>query len=856
MESAIDVAILTALKVEREAVCDAFGLHSSRDRVKRGARWYWRGQLALPGGGLYQIVVAQPAAMGNVAAAVLAAAVVRDWRPRIAILVGIAATTAPLEVKLGDVVVGTATWYYEHGKVTPRGQLPQPEVIPADAGLMHHLAGLANWDGVAAHPHPGPAACSRVHQGVIAAGEKVIADRKTRDRIAVAHRKIKAIAMEGYGFGKGMEGVQCLEVRGISDDGTPAKNDDWHTYAAAAAAAFTRHFLLDLPVSSSSTGRLEAAAATPAATTEIGARYRRSLSKRHATIKILGMSKPVALTQIYVDVTAYQRIPSRLYMSADQLDRYLRTADRSDLEGAENPRQPAIPLIEQTRRVLLLGGPGAGKTTLLKFLIGRAARSGVPIYLSLRELADSSAEDLQPYAAQDVARTCNVPINEANAFLDDLFGGGDAMFLLDGLDEVDVSHRKRVIRAIKNIGVRYPKLRIVVTCRTADYSGWLEDFDEMELAEFTGQQATTFIRRWFLRAPDKGRSLVEVLRATPHVRELCGTPLMAALVCILFENSLRLPENRVELYTECVDVLLHKWDRSRMIIRQSAYTALSTQRKKQLFSRIALDFMTQGKVTFAKDELIRHIAAFMRMLPEQGAGAAFEPDDILVEIAAHHAVVLERSIGMWSFMHLTFQEYFTALAIAQNRTEKEIVERHFHDPRWREVFLMVAALLPDASAFLTALVQAIRSLPIYEEYRPFLPFLGRITFHGLKDAKDLVDGVLSRQGHNPLKPNLIPQIKGARMVGFAMQLWNGLQIRPQTLDPPELISLFSMEMIEIARTRWGPTNPMDAFWKGAETLARYINVLGDAIGGECLVEERSKEDILGALYDDMMPGGR
>jgi len=353
------------------------------------------------------------------------------------------------------------------------GQLPQPEVIPADAGLMHHLAGLANWDGITPRTHPGPSGRSNVHQGVIAAGEKVIADRKTRDRIAVAHRKIKAIAMEGYGFGKGMEGVQCLEVRGISDDGTPAKNDDWHTYAAAAAAAFTRHLLLDLPVSSSSTGRREVAAAAPAATTEIAGRYLRSLSKRHATIKILGMSKPVALTQIYVDVTAYQRIPSRLYMSTDQLDRYLRGANRSDLEDAENRRQPAIPLIEQTRRVLLLGGPGAGKTTLLKFLFGRATRSRVPqtrvpTYVSLRELADSSAEALQVYIAQDMARTCDVPIEEAIAIVDDLFGGGGAMLLLDGLDEVDVSHRTRVITAIKNIGIRYPELRIVVTCRTAD----------------------------------------------------------------------------------------------------------------------------------------------------------------------------------------------------------------------------------------------------------------------------------------------------------------------------------------------------------------------------------------------------
>lgn len=251
-EGAIDLAILTAIEVERKAVCAAFGLTKDH-RVKKGGRWYWRGQLPLADGSVYEIVVGQPADMGQVEAAALTKDVLRDWKPSAALLVGIAATTDPSKVKLGDVVVGKSVWYYEHGKVTPKGTKPQPEMMQADAGLLQHFTGMDDWDGTVAVERPdGTDAKSKVHAGVIASGEKVIADAVVRDEIASGHRKILALAMEEYGFaraiGQSTEHVQHLVIRGICDEASKDKNDGWHGYAAAAAAAFAKHFLLDRPL--------------------------------------------------------------------------------------------------------------------------------------------------------------------------------------------------------------------------------------------------------------------------------------------------------------------------------------------------------------------------------------------------------------------------------------------------------------------------------------------------------------------------------------------------------------------------------------------------------------------------------
>ncbi len=246
---AIDVAILTAIDVERRAVCEAFGF-GKLHRTRRAGRWYWRGQLSLEDGSALEVVVAQPADMGQVEAATLTKDVLHNWKPRTALLVGIAASTDPEKVQLGDVVVGKSVWYYEHGKVTPQGTKPQPEMMQADAGFLNHFTGLNGWDGEVGVERPdGSESKPKIHQGVIASGEKVIADEAVRNEIASGHRKIIAIAMEDYGFSRAIsqsdERVRHLVVRGICDEGSSTKDDRWHKYAASAAAAFAKHFLLD-----------------------------------------------------------------------------------------------------------------------------------------------------------------------------------------------------------------------------------------------------------------------------------------------------------------------------------------------------------------------------------------------------------------------------------------------------------------------------------------------------------------------------------------------------------------------------------------------------------------------------------
>ncbi len=251
MPELIDFVIITALEIERRAVCAAFGL-TSEHRERRGSRVYWRGRLNLLGGDYYEIAIAQSPDMANVDAALLTSDALHHWKPEAALMVGIAAAASPNQ-HLGEVIVGSDVYYYERGKVHSAGKKTEPKMYPADATLWNNVNAVPEWDTEILADRPdGKPIRPQIRKGVIASGEKVIADAVIRDQIASGQRKILAVEMEGYGFSaavwQSFQRVRHLVIRGICDLADSTKSDDWHSYAAAVAASFAKHLLLDRPL--------------------------------------------------------------------------------------------------------------------------------------------------------------------------------------------------------------------------------------------------------------------------------------------------------------------------------------------------------------------------------------------------------------------------------------------------------------------------------------------------------------------------------------------------------------------------------------------------------------------------------
>lgn len=425
-------------------------------------------------------------------------------------------------------------------------------------------------------------------------------------------------------------------------------------------------------------------------------------------VKILGMSTPVALQGIYSPAHVSTTISRRLFRTEWLNARSVGDIQRALQDSKSKSVTTAEEFVEAHQHVVILGGPGSGKTTFIKhlalaytdrdvFKTTKLKTSFLPIFLSLPHFA-KTADELFDFIVKPLVQRTN---QYAKAYLTRALEKGLACVLLDSLDEVPVSDRKKVLDGITQFTQRFPEARVVITCRTADYEGWLEQFHEAELSRLSSTAVHKIINAWFRHDSSKGQQLSRVLKADRGVNSLTETPLLLGLLCIQFKNDLMLPKRKAELYRRCVDTLLREWDTSRQFRRDTAYSDLTDERKERLFQHIAGHFFLQGvRLVFKKHELIDAIASYIPrfgMKPDQSAG-------ILNEVERHHGIVEQIAAEMYGFTHTSFQEYFVARDLLARRLEMEYLKRHVDDDNWSTVIEFMAAMHENPEAMLRFLM--------------------------------------------------------------------------------------------------------------------------------------------------------
>lgn len=255
MSRAVDFGIITALPIERDAVRRRLEGVVSR-QFDGDPHTYYEGRLSIPEtGDTYLVVLVMQLGMGNAEAATAAAKLVECWHPAYVVMVGIAGGVRG-KVNAGDVVVGELSYYYEPAKQTGTGEQRRGKQFPCSRILYGRARAYdaADWHKDLEEERPALGATSlqpTVHFGPIAAGEKVVANKRFLDRLRKDCPQLLAVAMEGAGVALAVSdsATEWIEIRGISDYADETKSDDdWRGYAADAAAAFFVGFLRTRPV--------------------------------------------------------------------------------------------------------------------------------------------------------------------------------------------------------------------------------------------------------------------------------------------------------------------------------------------------------------------------------------------------------------------------------------------------------------------------------------------------------------------------------------------------------------------------------------------------------------------------------
>ena len=275
-----------------------------------------------------------------------------------------------------------------------------------------------------------------------------------------------------------------------------------------------------------------------------------------------------------------------------------------DLRAALGP-QSALEALTAHRRLVLLGDPGGGKSTFVNHLafLCAGARLGeetgwqaaldnlfsAPL-LPLRVIVRRWSSRLKPGDAAGPELVYAALVEETGLERDALMqrlNQPDTLVLLDGLDEapgadpndptahssVALDRRRTIVESVEAFcGVR-PACRVLVTCRVRPYEQkiyQLSDTPAFTLAPLDDPRIERFLRNWYgemartgVSGPEKAEAdraqLQAALARRPDLREMAEIPLLATMLARVNARS-GLPDNRADLYHECVEQLLWEWE--------------------------------------------------------------------------------------------------------------------------------------------------------------------------------------------------------------------------------------------------------------------------------------------------------
>ncbi|MBF2021562.1 MAG: NACHT domain-containing NTPase [Hydrococcus sp. C42_A2020_068] len=445
------------------------------------------------------------------------------------------------------------------------------------------------------------------------------------------------------------------------------------------------------------------------------------------------VNQPLKLDRVYTDVNVLTSLSNQQWLEVSDLQTSSSVSRRFDLFEPNRKTISALDAITSNSRLVILGKPGSGKTTFLQHLAllcieGKFKADCLPIFISLRIFATQVKETRDFSLANYISRTWG-SYGISSKQVETLIRQGKVLILLDGLEEISPEDSEPILAQIQQFAEVYYQNAIAITCRIGIQAYPLRGFTYVELADWNLSQVETFVQKWFVATNReseteglaKAAQFLELLKRPENlpILELAVTPILLSLLCSVFQARSSFPAKRSKLYQEALEILLGRWDRSRGIQREQTYYNLSLPDKIKLFSQIAATTFEQGNYFFEGSDVQNIIADYLLALPQVNPDPEIlwsHSEELLHTIERQHGLLVERAKGIYSFSHLTFQEYLTArkiVASPNSQTLQESLQRlaiHVAEPQWREVIFLTVGMLPSADFLLEQMKVQVDSL--------------------------------------------------------------------------------------------------------------------------------------------------
>ena len=406
----------------------------------------------------------------------------------------------------------------------------------------------------------------------------------------------------------------------------------------------------------------------------------------------------------------------------------------------------------------------------LACLLSRPARNALidrhgwrlPLLMVLRELPIRGVTDFDGLLEAFLSREMSAPLrdDEGRGYLNRTLAEGNAFLLLDGIDEIGHRRSREDLREAVFDGIaRFPDCRWLLSSRIVGYDEVPFDSQRTRpdeepsrfgrgsqvreevappyrgerhpmmrtlrdgrvatryIAPFDDGRIAAFARNWYhqrdaapQRAAANANHLTRAVHADLSILRLARVPNLLTMMALIHRIEATLPHGRALLYERIAEAYLESIDKFRGIDSSPH----DLPRKKGWLARIGFEMQRRRTTVDPTDssEILVDYETVLGWLSEEmdrGDVAADTPSaqQFLKIVGRRSGLFLPRGEGRYAFVHLSFQEYFAAVALAREVTrlwwargrasrlafDRETVARWAGESVWRETFAFLFELL-------------------------------------------------------------------------------------------------------------------------------------------------------------------
>ena len=349
--------------------------------------------------------------------------------------------------------------------------------------------------------------------------------------------------------------------------------------------------------------------------------------------------------------------------------------------------------------VLLEGRPGCGKTTLVHkvardWAAGRSVLQGARMVflIILRHLnislKDKSISDILENFYLDVTLRVNVELDLRKS------GGKGACFIIDGLDEYRNTSEGSII--YKLIYERYfPSSMVLVASRPVASSLFKRRCSpkRIEVLGFSKSQIYQYVQTFEksykngMYSDTMASELVAYLNLHANILHMCYLPVHAAMICYLFcELEGDIPHTETKIYEQfTIATLLRQKMRDTKNVMFKSLKDLRGDDKETLFKICQLAFMmtVNSQQVVSQSDLIVLFDGTNFDVASLGL--------LTIEHACKHSGIEE----LYTFLHLTFQEFLAAFYVAETEDcmQRDIFLKYSCENRMKNVWKFYSGLV-------------------------------------------------------------------------------------------------------------------------------------------------------------------